>query len=77
MTPRKPRTLLETHMRQRDLDLAVVRAAPAVCDEILDRLRAGVPELFDVSTTRGFTRGHRVAWDRAIALVEKFKQDVS
>ena len=70
--PRKP--------RQRDLDSAVARAAPAVCDEILTRLRKeqeGFMPLTDTDITRGFVRGHGVAWDRAIKLVEAFKRECS
>ena len=62
--------------RQRDLDLAVVRAAPAVCDEVLKRLRDGVPDPGPYAAN-AYVIGHRVAWDRAIELVEAFKRECS
>ena len=67
--PRKP--------RQRDLDVAMVRAAPAVCDEILKRLRKVAEGMMPLTDTPAFCRGHWVAWDRAIELVEAFKRECS
>jgi hypothetical protein len=61
--------------RQRDLDTAVIRAAPQVCDEILRRMRTEVPLLDDYAT--GFMLGHRAGWDRAIDLVERYKKECS
>lgn len=61
--------------RQRDLDLAVVRAAPKVCAEIIKRLRAAAPVPPDPD--RKFVMGHRVRGDQDIEVVEKFLQECS
>ena len=66
--PRKP--------RQRDLDAAVVRAAPGVCEEILKRLQV---HQFDASVVaeKEFVRGFKVCRDHDIAIVEAFKMECS
>jgi hypothetical protein len=61
--------------RQRDLDLAVVKAAPKVCAEIIKRLRAASPAPTD--TDRKFVLGHQVRGDQDIEIVEKFAQECS
>lgn len=62
--------------RQRDLDATVVRAAPAVCDEILKRLKV---HQFDpaVVAEKEFVRGFKVCRDHNVAIVEAFKRECS